>query len=210
MKTIKKDIIAKEGYPFIASFALASLLTKNKLLKATLLSASAFSTYFFRNPKRHIYYEEDMVLSPADGTIVDISKSYERFFFKSEVSKVSIFMSVFNVHVNLAPFTGTCLDKIYNKGLFISANKPKASLENEQCALLFENEKGQKIVVVQIAGIIARRIVTYTKPQDKVEAGDIIGLIRFGSRLDIYSQQKLNLAVHLHQKIKGGDLIGYL
>jgi phosphatidylserine decarboxylase len=119
-------------------------------------------------------------------------------------------MSVFNVHVNLAPFTGTCLDKIYNKGLFISANKPKASLENEQCALLFENEKGQKIVVVQIAGIIARRIVTYTKPQDKVKAGDIIGLIRFGSRLDIYSQQELNLAVHLHQKIKGGDLIGYL
>ncbi|AHF96625.1 MAG: phosphatidylserine decarboxylase [Desulfurella sp.] len=210
MKTTKKDIIAKEGYPFIASFAIGSFLFKNKFLKATLLGASAFSVYFFRNPKKNIHYEKNMVLSPADGTIVDISNAYERFFFKSEVNKISIFMSVFDVHINLAPFKGVCLDKIYNKGLFISANKPKASLENEQCALLFENEDGKKIVVVQIAGIIARRIVTYTKPNDKVEAGDIIGLIRFGSRVDIYSENELNLAVHMNQKIKGGDLIGYL
>ncbi|MGC9257566.1 phosphatidylserine decarboxylase family protein [Desulfurella sp.] len=210
MKTTKKDPIAKEGYVFIASFALASLLIKNKYLKSALIGASAFSTYFFRNPKRQINYTENMVLSPADGTIVDIGKSYERFFFKSKVQKISIFMSVFNVHINLAPFKGVCLDKIYNKGLFISANKPKASIENEQCALLLENEQGQKIVVVQIAGIIARRIVTYTKPNDKVEAGDIIGLIRFGSRVDIYSEKELNLAVHLNQKVKGGDLIGYL
>ncbi|MGB9755531.1 MAG: phosphatidylserine decarboxylase family protein [Desulfurella sp.] len=210
MKTTKKDPIAKEGYVFIASFALASLLIKNKYLKSALIGASAFSTYFFRNPKRQINYTENMVLSPADGTIVDIGKSYERFFFKSKVQKISIFMSVFNVHINLAPFKGVCLDKIYNKGLFISANKPKASIENEQCALLLENEQGQKIVVVQIAGIIARRIVTYTKPLDNMEAGDIIGLIRFGSRLDIYCEKELNLAVHLNQKVKGGDLIGYL
>jgi len=210
MKTTKKDPIAKEGYPFIASFALASLLTKRKFLKVALASASLFSAYFFRNPKRQIVYEDNMVLSPADGTIVDISKSYERFFFKTEVDKISIFMSVFNVHINVAPFKGICVDKIYNKGLFISANKPKASLENEQCALLLENELGQRIVVVQIAGIIARRIVTYTKPNDKFEAGDIIGLIRFGSRVDIYCEKELNLAIHLHQKVKGGDLLGYL
>ncbi len=210
MKTTKKDIIAKEGYPFVVSFAIASLLTKNKLFKATLLGASMFSAYFFRNPNRNIRYEENMVLSPADGTIVDISKAYERFFFKSEAHKISIFMSLFDVHINLTPFSGVCVDKIYNKGLFISANKPKASLENEQCALLFENKQGKKIVIVQIAGIIARRIVTYVKPQDKVNAGDIIGLIRFGSRVDIYSLQELNLAIHLQQKIKGGDLIGYL
>ncbi len=210
MKTTKKDIIAKEGYPFIASFALASLLTKNKFLKAALAGASLFSAYFFRNPKRDIKYEDNMVLSPADGTIVDISKSYERFFFKTDVNKISIFMSVFNVHINVAPFSGVCIDKIYNKGLFISANKPKASLENEQCALLLENELGQRVVVVQIAGIIARRIVTYTKPREEFEEGDIIGLIRFGSRVDIYCEKELNLAVHLHQKVKGGDLIGYL
>ncbi len=210
MKTTKKDPIAKEGYPFIASFALASLLTKKKFLKTTLAGASLFSAYFFRNPKRQIIYEDNMVLSPADGTIVDISKSYERFFFKTEVNKISIFMSVLNVHINVAPFSGVCIDKIYNKGLFISANKPKASLENEQCALLLENELGQRIVVVQIAGIIARRIVTYTKPRDKFGAGDIIGLIRFGSRVDVYCEKELNLAIHLHQKIKGGDLLGYL
>ncbi len=209
LQTTEKDIIAKEGYPFIAGGYLSSLMLykKSKIASALLFSFGAFSTYFFRNPQRKTPQMKNAIISAADGVVISKGKAFERYFFKKNVNRISIFMSLFNVHVNRAPVSGKVLDVVYNSGKYLPAYREKASLDNEQNAILLEDELKRKIVVVQIAGLVARRIVCYKQPNDEVRKGEIIGLIRFGSRVDIYTENEISEFVNTKESVKAGETI---
>lgn len=209
LQTTEKDIIAKEGYPFIAGGYLSSLMLykKSKIASALLFSLGAFSTYFFRNPIRKTPQMKNAIISAADGVVISKGKAFERYFFKKKVNRISVFMSLFNVHVNRAPVSGRVLDVVYNSGKYLPAYREKASLDNEQNAILIEDELKRKIVVVQIAGLVARRIVCYKQPKDDVKKGEIIGLIRFGSRVDIYTENEISEFVNIKESVKAGETI---
>ncbi len=208
-KTEESDIIAKEGYPFIAGgFASAVFLyKKSKIASALSFSFGAFSAFFFRNPKRVVPNMKNAVISAADGVVISKQEAYERYFFKKDVKRISVFMSLFDVHVNRSPISGKVIDVVYNEGKYLPAYREKASMDNEQNALLLEDEYGRKLVVVQIAGLVARRIVCYKKPGDEVKKGEIIGLIRFGSRVDIYTENEIFEFVNIKEKVKAGETI---
>ncbi|WP_035586968.1 phosphatidylserine decarboxylase family protein [Hippea jasoniae] len=214
LKTNEKDLIAKEGYPFIAGFGLSAAVCgalKCKYTSIAFATAAAYSCFFFRNPKRNMPALKNGLVSAADGRVVFAGKAFERFFLKKEVDRISVFMSLFDVHINRAPVDGFVVDSVYNKGKFLPANVEKASLDNEQSAILIETLSKKKVVVVQIAGLVARRIATYPKPGDYVKKGDIIGLIRFGSRVDIYVDADIEWTVVLNEKVKAKEsLIGVL
>ena len=170
-----------------------------------------FVTCFFRDPERATPPGEKAVLSPADGKIVQVQPCVEERFLKGPAIKVSVFMSLFNVHVNRSPLTGRIIDSAYSHGKFLRADLNQASFSNEQNALLVETGEGARLLVVQIAGLIARRIVCWVKKGDAVERGKRFGLIRFGSRLDIYLPGNTALQVHVGQKtVAGQTILGYL
>jgi phosphatidylserine decarboxylase len=170
-----------------------------------------FVTYFFRDPERTIPPERNGILSPADGKVVQVEPCVEERFLKGPAIKVSVFMSVFDVHVNRNPLTGRVIDSAYSRGKFVRADLEQASLANEQNALLLENAEGVRLLVVQIAGLIARRIVCWVKKGDWVERGRRFGLICFGSRLDIYLPPTTALKVQPGQKtLAGQTVLGYL
>jgi phosphatidylserine decarboxylase len=169
-----------------------------------------FVVFFFRNPKRKIPSLENIILSPADGRIIHLGECEEDRFLKEKVLKVSIFMSLFDVHINRAPVSGKILQKSYLPGRFLVANAEKSSLLNEQNAFILETEDRLKILLVQIAGFLARRIVCYAKVGDTLRRGEIFGLIRFGSRVDLYLPASVTPVVRVGQHVKGGEsIIGY-
>jgi len=165
-----------------------------------------FNFYFFRDPERKIPDGSDLILSPADGTIVLIEDVEEPYYFKSKVRRVSIFLSVFNVHVNRMPVSGKVDFLKYIKGKFLVAFADKASEENEQSIIGIQHEKG-KILFKQIAGLIARRIVFHIEEGDSVNAGDRFGLIRYGSRVDMFFPENVELNVSLKEKVYGGETV---
>jgi phosphatidylserine decarboxylase len=196
-------IIAREGWPFVgAALAFFVILVTIGYLPLTLAGflVVIFVTWFFRNPERVIPSDDAAVISPADGRIIKIAK-------EGNISKISIFMSVFNVHVNRIPLSGTVKSVDYNKGRFLVASKDKASLENEQNAVTVVDEKGREIKFVQIAGLVARRIVCYIKEGDKVCRGERFGMIRFGSRLDVYLPDGMEILAKVGEKVKAGESI---
>lgn len=165
-----------------------------------------FNFYFFRDPERTTPNGKDLIVSPADGTVVLIEEVDEPYFFKSKVRRVSIFLSVFNVHVNRMPVSGKVKFLKYLEGKFLVAFVDKASEENEQSIIGIQHEKG-KILFKQIAGIIARRIVYHVAEGDTVNAGDRFGLIRYGSRVDMFFPENVELKVSLKDKVYGGETI---
>jgi len=172
--------------------------------------ATLFIAYFFRNPKRKIPPLKNIILSPADGKIVHLGECEEDRFLKQRALKVSIFMSPFNVHLNRAPVSGKVLETKYHPGKFLVASREKASLLNEQNAFVLETEEKLKILLVQIAGWVARRIVCYAKAGDHLNKGEIFGMIRFGSRVDLYLPMEVKPIVRIGQRVKGGEsIIGY-
>ncbi|PLY01988.1 MAG: phosphatidylserine decarboxylase family protein [Desulfuromonas sp.] len=202
--------IAREGYPFICLFGFVTLtfaLLGWSCLTLILLALTLFSVYFFRNPERVIPPEENLIVAPADGKIIFVGEVEEERYFKARVTKVSIFMSVFNVHVNRVPCNGKVVDMYYNKGQFVNASYDKASKVNEQAGILLETEQGQKILFVQIAGLIARRIVTYPVVGDLLQRGARYGLIRFGSRVDIYFPPDADVVATLGEKTVAGESV---
>ena len=202
--------LAREGYPFILASIFVIIITWVIGLRGVSyfsLGLAIFIISFFRDPERDIPSEEDSVVSPADGKIIIVDKIFEDRFLKKEAIKISIFMNVFNVHVNRVPASGKVLGVFYNPGKFFSADKDKASLENEQNALLIEAKNGKRFVVNQIAGLIARRIVCYTKEGDTLEKGKRFGMIRFGSRLDVYLPVDCKINVSIGDKVKAGSSI---
>ncbi len=206
----KNQLIVSEGYPFIILFGFITLvfaLLGWVILTLLFLFLTLFSSYFFRNPERVIPAGEDLLIAPADGKIIFVGEVQEDRYFKEQVTKISIFMSVFNVHVNRVPCDGKVVAMYYNKGGFVNASYDKASESNEQSGILLETGSGTQILFVQIAGLIARRIVTYPVIGDLLQRGARYGLIRFGSRVDIYLPKNANVAVTLGERTVAGETI---
>lgn len=202
--------VAVEGIPFVVAAGSVSILfyLVGWLIPAIFFSAlTFFIIWFFRNPERKIPAGKNVVVSPADGKVIDISEGPENRILKRRMKKISIFMNLFNVHINRVPCSGRITDILYNPGKFISANLEKASLENEQNAVVLETSAGDKILFIQIAGLIARRIVCRLEKGEIVETGQRFGLIRFGSRVDVYLPGKSDIQVSLGQKVKGGESV---
>lgn len=186
---------AREGYPFmLISTALAvgayvAALGRRSwplwLLAFCLTIIALWVAYFFRDPERTGERGEDVVISPADGRVVMITEVDEPAFIHGRALRISIFMNVFNVHVNRYPVSGTVKYVHYNPGKFLNAAVEKSSLENEQMSVGLEHGR-VRILVRQIAGLIARRIVTYSREGESVSQGDRMGIIRFGSRVDVF------------------------
>ncbi|APG26039.1 phosphatidylserine decarboxylase family protein [Syntrophotalea acetylenica] len=206
--------VAVEGYPFIGLFAFITLvfaLLGWGLCTILFLGLTLFATYFFRNPERYSDAEAVAILAPADGKVIYVGPALEERCFKAEVTKISIFMSVFDVHVNRVPISGKVVDLFYNKGQFLNASLDKASLNNEQSGMLLEDSSGRKMLVVQIAGLIARRIVSYPVLGDILQRGARYGLIRFGSRVDLYFPEDVDIQVRVGERVWGGEsVLGYL
>lgn len=204
--------VAVEGFPFIGLFAFVTLifaLLGWACLATIMLALTLFTVYFFRNPERFPPTDANAIVAPADGKVIFVGDVMEERYFGEEVTKISIFMNVFNVHVNRAPFSGKVLDRFYNRGEFFNASLDKASLQNEQAGLFVESDRG-KILFVQIAGLIARRIVTYPVVGDLLTRGMRFGLIRFGSRVDIYLPKGTEITVRIgDHTVAGESVIGY-
>jgi phosphatidylserine decarboxylase len=205
--------IAAEGWPFIIPLSIVTGLLfafgwKNTALVS--LALTLFVLFFFRDPERTIPSDAGVVVSPADGKVIVIKDLYEPDYLKQDVKQISIFLSVFNVHVNRAPIGGAIEVVKYNPGKFHVASVDKASLDNEQTAMVIASGK-DKILVKQIAGLIARRIVCYARPGDTIKTGERYGLIRFGSRVDIFLPKTAEIKVKLGDRVRGAqDVIGVL
>ena len=181
-------IIAREGWPFLAIAAVvATVLTALGFIVLAFLAwvAFAFILQFFRDPARTIPQGAKSVLSPADGRIMVVETARDPYL-ERDALKISVFMNVFNVHSNRSPVDGTVVNRWYHAGSFLNAALPKASLENERNALHLRTASGQEVTCVQIAGLIARRILCYVDAVATLARGQRYGFIRFGSRVDVY------------------------
>ncbi len=206
--------IAKEGISFLIPSILVTIffgLMGWDILLFLGIIISVFIVFFFRNPSRMIPPAKDAIVAPADGRIVEINQCEEKDFLKDRTLKLSIFMSLFDVHINRAPTSGKVIEIKHRPGRFMMANMDKSSQLNEQNAILIETDDNMKILLVQVAGFIARRIVCYLNPGDILRKGEIFGMIRFGSRIDLYLPIRFKPAVRLGDHVKGGEsIIGYL
>jgi phosphatidylserine decarboxylase len=174
-------------------------------------AVALFTTWFFRNPKRSAPTSEGAVVAPGDGKIVEICEESEPRFLKGKSVRISIFLNIFDVHVNRIPCQGTVEQVVYQPGRFFVASRPEATLQNEQNALLIRAAQGARVLCVQIAGLIARRIVCWVVPGEAVACGERFGLIRFGSRMDLYLPVGTKLNVKVGDHVKGGEtLLGEL
>lgn len=205
--------IVREGIPFLIPSLILTLLLLWlgwAVLFVPAILLTLFTAYFFRNPKRKISSLPNIVVSPADGRVIEVRECEENRFLKKNALKISIFMSPFDVHVNRAPVSGKILQASYHPGKFLVASRDKASLLNEQNALVIETEDQSKILLLQIAGFIARRIVCHAKQGDLLNRGEIFGMIRFGSRVDLFLPLNVRPLVRVGQHIKGGEsIVGY-
>ena len=202
--------VASAGYPFIIAAAFTTVVLA--LLGLTILALiSLVVTFsicgFFRDPDRIIPDIRGAVVSPADGKIIAASIVDNTSYYTGTAMKISIFMSLFNVHVNRVPSDGLVKKISYYPGKFFSANLDKASLENEHNAVFIDMENGKALCVVQIAGLIARRIICKIQPGDRLVRGQRFGLICFGSRLDVYLPADIKLKVTVGDKVKAGASI---
>jgi phosphatidylserine decarboxylase len=213
---MRRRYIHKEGWKILATILLVVIAIN--LVSIFVLKFSAipkyiilgfttfiflFSVYFFRNPKRDLLNDERKIISPADGKVVVMEEVYEPEYFADKRLQVSIFMSPSNVHVNRVPIAGEVKYAKYHDGKYLVAWHPKSSTENERTSIVIENESID-VLMRQIAGKVARRIVYYLKEGDKVEQGHDFGFIKFGSRVDLFLPIDTKINVQLGQKVKGG------
>jgi phosphatidylserine decarboxylase len=205
--------IAREGWPYIASLlGLAALLAVARLAWPAGLCAglAAFTLFFFRDPERAVPQDPRLVLSPADGRVVKLAQAPEANPLGPGAWQVSIFLSVFDVHVNRAPIGGRVARVDYTRGEFLPAFDDKASLRNEQNSVLLERD-GARVAFKQIAGLIARRIVFRKRVGELVEGGERVGMIKFGSRVDLFVAEAVRLRVKVGDRVTGGlSVIGEL
>ncbi|WP_456432913.1 phosphatidylserine decarboxylase [Thermosulfuriphilus sp.] len=209
-----KTKINREGLPFVGAFLLGALgawRLGQKRLSLASSAGSIFMAYFFRDPPRYPPRDPAFIIAPADGRIIQLTRAYEPEVLKDYAQKLSIFMTVFDVHINRAPTTGKVLSYSHHQGRFLPANKPQASQVNERAFLLQERSDGEQILTVQVAGILARRIVRWTKAGESLRVGERFGMIRLGSRLDLYFSPRAEILVKKGDRVKAGETpVAYL
>ena len=196
--------VAQEGAPFLIFSALCSLVfALLGLIYPALffLALTGFVLYFFRDPVRVLPTEAGAIVAPADGKVIVVQEVEDTRFLGERVQKISIFMNVFNVHSNRAPIASRVEQKWYNPGRFLNAALDKASVENERCALHLKTADGRDVTCVQIAGLVARRILNYVEPGTALSAGQRYGFIRFGSRVDLYLPLDTQVKVVIGEKV---------
>ena len=209
MSSYPHPIIAREGWPFLAGSVVAALAVAFLAgwgWSVPVWIWAAFVLQFFRDPGREIPGGEGTVVCPADGRIVAVER-VEDPYLKRAATKVSVFMNVFNVHSNRSPVDGEVREAWYNPGAFVNAALDKASTENERNALWLRTAAGKDVTCVQIAGLIARRILCYAKPGDRLARGERYGFIRFGSRVDVYLPTDARVKVELGQKVYASSTV---
>ena len=219
MSTVKKLIeeifvpIHPAGYPFIGAFLILTFILGLFLGSTSFLMGlvlSCWCIYFFRNPKRYTPQRADLVIAPADGRVLSVlvmNPPLEMGLQGNNWTRVSIFMNIFDVHVNRSPIEGKVIHKYYFPGSFVNASLDKASEKNERACLIFESKSGKTIGVVQIAGLIARRILCKADEGENLRAGQIFGIIRFGSRVDVWLPNPVKLNVLVGQRTIAGETI---
>jgi phosphatidylserine decarboxylase len=198
--------IAPEGAPSIFLCSLAALVAAAlgcAWAAVVFFAAAACCLYFFRDPERPVPTAPGIAVSPADGKVVKVARMPDPFTAEPRLC-IGIFMNVFNVHVNRIPVTCKIVDTAYHAGKFFNASLDKASTDNERCAYAFEDEDGKRWSMVQIAGLVARRIVCRAEPGDTLRRGERTGMIKFGSRVDVYLPDGLQPAVAVGQKVTAG------
>ena len=201
---------AKEGIPFIAVPAGVTLLAGWLgwiVLAVGAALLTVFVAWFFRNPARVIPKDPHLVVASGDGKVIAIEEEFEPRYLKDRAVRVTIFLNVFNVHINRMPCDGMVEDVQYQPGAFLVASRPEATLRNEQNALMIRTTDGIKVLCVQVAGLIARRIVCWASPHDRAVRGERFGLIRFGSRMDTFLPVGTSLRVALGDRVKGGETV---
>ena len=207
----------KEGFNLIILFfilvatdvvMLEVLFDESSFLKSILqifsLIIFVFILWFFRNPKRNIIKNPELILSPADGKVISIKEVNELEYFKDKKLQISIFLSPLDIHVNRYPVSGEVLYSKYHKGNYLVAWHPKSSEKNERTTIVIKNNKFGEIMYRQIAGAVARRIVNYAKVNSNVKQGDDSGFIKFGSRVDLFLSKDSNLKIKVGDRVKGG------
>jgi len=205
--------IHREGYKFIFIFAIATAILSlfGKTLGLVGLVATIWCIFFFRNPVRTTPIEEKIIVSPADGRVTKVEYGVEApsdlGFKDKKWNKLSIFLNVFNVHVNRVPISGKITKINYRSGKFLSANVDEASTENERNSVVIKDSSDNDIVFVQVAGLVARRIVCDLKEGQEVKIGSEYGIIRFGSRLDVYFPENIEIKALVGQTMIGGETI---
>ena len=198
--------LAREGYPFAAGAILAALvvyLTAGALWSIPLWLFAAFVLQFFREPQRIIPTQDNVVVSPADGKVVAVSETEDPISGNAAL-RIAIFLNVFSVHSNRIPIAGSIAKKEYHHGKFLNAALDKSSTENERNAIVIRTSNSHEITCIQIAGLIARRILCYVEPGDTVERGQKYGFIRFGSRVELFVPREYRVAVSIGDSVKGG------
>lgn len=207
MAHTRYPLVAREGWPHVAIVAAVALLVHyagGLWVAAPFWLALVFVLQFFRDPPRAIPTAPGLAVCPADGRVIAVGAANDPYL-KRQATRASIFMNVFNVHSNRMPVAGVVVAVWYHKGKFINAALDKSSEANERNALHVRTDDGRDVVVVQVAGLIARRILCYVKAGDRVERGQRYGFIRFGSRVDVYLPAEARLHVGLGDKVKGGS-----
>jgi phosphatidylserine decarboxylase len=202
--------IAKEGVPFVVGVGAPALAAGalGFMGPAVFLAAlAAYTAWFFRNPHRVVPLGEDLIVSPGDGKVIAVDQEFEPRFLKDDSIRISIFLNVFNVHINRVPCAGVIREVGYQPGQFIAANHPNASVRNEQNALLIQRQDGKNVLCVQVAGLLARRIVCWASAGEHVAKGERYGLIRFGSRMDVFLPRESVVKVKVGDWVKGGASI---
>ena len=202
--------VVREGYIYIAAalFLAVVLYFGFGAYGAVIpLVLACYFTYFFRNPSRDIPMDENLIVSPADGTVQDVVELPDDEFVKGPCRKIIIFLSVFNVHVNRSPIAGEIKCQKYVCGRFRPAYKDEVGFENERHMLGIENEKGFRVTVTQIAGILARRIVSWVTLDDNMEKGQVYGLIKFGSCTELVVPDSVEVLVKKGDKVRGGESV---
>ncbi len=201
--------INKEGYPFVfGPAALAAVLGHFRRKKAALFSlgASLACAYFFRDPDRYPPYDRELIVSPADGKVISIRRLREERWLDTEVYRISIFMSLFDVHVNRAPVTGRVTEIVHEPGQYLPADRPEATDKNEKCYYVLERLDGLRLLTIQVAGLVARRTVPFVRAGDEVLAGERLGMIRFGSRLEVLvPTEGTKLLVNIGHRVRAGE-----
>jgi len=201
---------AKEGFPFIGATAGITLIAGWLgwiPIAAVAGILTLFVSWFFRNPPRVIPQGPHLVVAPGDGKVLAVDEEFEPRYLKDRAIRISIFLNVFDVHINRIPCEGTIEDVQYQPGLFLVASKPGATLKNEQNAVMIKTVEEAKVLCVQVAGLIARRIVCWVNARDRAVRGERYGLIRFGSRMDTYLPIGTAIKVAVGNRVKGGETI---